>query len=73
MEQYTVFLGWNKLYYENDHTAKGSLHIQHNPNQIINGIFLVILMIPPSLLFFLKIILVIQGLLCFHRNLKFLS
>lgn len=35
--------------------------------------FSVKLMIPPSLLFFLKIILVTQGLLCFQGNLKFLS
>ena len=29
-------------------------------------------MIPPSLLFFLKIVLAIQGLLCFYTNIKFI-
>ena len=38
-EQHTVFLDWSELCCENGHTAKGDLHTQHSPNQIVNAFF----------------------------------
>ena len=35
----SVFLGWKNQCYENDYTTKSNLQIQHDPNQITNGIF----------------------------------
>ena len=34
-----MFLDWKNQYCENDYTTQGSLQVQCNPYQIINGIF----------------------------------
>ena len=39
LERYTMFLGRNNQYCENDYTTKFNLQIQCDPYQITNGIF----------------------------------
>ena len=39
MERYSMFLGRNNQYCENDYTTKCNLHIRWDPYQITNGIF----------------------------------
>ena len=39
MEKYSMFLGRNNQYCENDYTTKCNLQIQWDPSQITNGIF----------------------------------
>ena len=39
MERYSMFLGMNNQYCENDYTTKPNLQIQYDPYQITNGIF----------------------------------
>ena len=39
MKWYSMFLGRNNQYYENDYTTKCDLQIRCNPYQITNGIF----------------------------------
>ena len=39
IERYTMLLGWNNQYCQNDYTTQGNLQIQCNPYQITNGIF----------------------------------
>ena len=39
MERDSMFLGRKNQYFENDHTTKHNVQIQHNPYQIANDIF----------------------------------
>ena len=39
MEKYSMFLGRNNQYCENDFTTKGNLQIQCDPYEITDGIF----------------------------------
>ena len=39
MERYSMFLGRKNQYWENNHTTKCNLQIQHDPYQITNSIF----------------------------------